>query len=137
MYLSGTDGQGSGSSLDMFETMKFTGLLQKGINENPKEMESYEILKMVTTNGAKALGVEEVGTIEEGKIADLIVLDINTECMSPINNIFSNIVYNCKGANVETTIINGKILMDNRRLVGINEHEIYEKCREIIERIKV
>lgn len=54
----GTDGQGSGSNLDMFETIKFTALLQKGIFENVKNMDSYEVLKMATINGAKALGLD-------------------------------------------------------------------------------
>lgn len=80
----GTDGQGSGSNLDLFESMKFTGLLQKGIFENPKNLESYEILKMATINGAKALGLEEkLGTIEEEKYADLILLDLCTETTNP------------------------------------------------------
>ena len=85
----GTDGQGSGSNLDMFDTMKFTGLLQKGVFENANNMESYEILKMATINGAKALGLEEkVGTIEEGKDADIIIIDLNTEVCQPARKCF-------------------------------------------------
>lgn len=80
----GTDGQGSGSNLDMFDTMKFAALLQKGVFEEPKNMDSYEILKMATINGAKALGLEEkIGTIEEGKEADIIILDLDTENCQP------------------------------------------------------
>lgn len=133
----GTDGQGSGSNLDLFEAMKYTALLQKGILENPKELPAYEVLKMATVNGAKALGLEDsIGTIEEGKSADLIVLNLDTITTTPINNIFSEIVYNVKGTNVETTIINGKIVMENRIVKETNEKEIYEKCNEIIKRIK-
>ena len=106
----GTDGQGSGSNLDMFETMKFTALLQKGINENPKDLPAYEVIKMATINGAKALGLEKnIGSIEEGKCADIIIVNLDTSVAKPINNIFADIVYNAKGTNVETTIINGKI----------------------------
>ena len=113
----GTDGQGSGSNLDMFETMKFTALLQKGVNENPKNLPAYEVIKMATINGANALGLdEEIGSIKENKKADLIILDINTEVMQPVNDIFSDIVYNAKGTNVETTIVNGKILMENKKI---------------------
>lgn len=113
----GTDGQGSGSNLDMFETMKFTALLQKGVNENPKNLPAYEVLKMATINGAKALGLEEkIGSVRVGKAADLIILNTDTELMQPVNDIFSDIVYNAKGSNVETTIVNGKILMENRNL---------------------
>lgn len=133
----GTDGQGSGSNLDLFETMKYTALLQKGILENPKKLPAYEVLKMATINGAKALELEEkIGTIEKGKNADIIILDLNTVTTSPINNVFAEIVYNVKGTNVETTIINGKVVMENRELNGINEKEIYEKCEQIINRIK-
>lgn len=113
----GTDGQGSGSNLDMFETMKFTALLQKGVNENPKNLPAYEVLKMATINGAKALGLDEkIGSIKEKKSADIIIIDTNTEVMQPINDIFSDIVYNAKGSNVETTIVNGKILMEDRKI---------------------
>lgn len=85
----GTDGQGSGSNLDMFDTMKITGLLQKGEFENPKNMDAYEVLKMATINGAKALKLEEkIGTVEEGKDADLILIDLNNEVCRPIRKCF-------------------------------------------------
>lgn len=133
----GTDGQGSGSNLDLFEAMKYTALLQKGANENPKELPAYEVLKMATVNGAKTLGLEEnIGKIEEEMNADIIIIDLNTVTTIPLNNIFSEIVYNVKGINVETTIINGKIVMENRIMTGIPEKEIYDKCNEIIQRIK-
>lgn len=132
----GTDGQGSGSNLDLFETMKFTALLQKGIKEDATELPAYEVLKMVTINGAKALGLEnEVGSIEEGKSADLIILELNNEVTNPINDLCSDIVYNAKGSNVATTIINGEILMENRTIKH-NEKEIFEICKKIINRIQ-
>ncbi|MCI8353264.1 MAG: amidohydrolase [Clostridia bacterium] len=133
----GTDGQGSGSNLDLFEAMKYTALLQKGILENPKELPAYEVLKMATVNGAKALGLEEkIGAIEENKSADIIIINMDTVTSIPINNVFSQIVYNIKGTNVETTIINGKIVMENRVVKGINESDIYNKCNQIIKRIR-
>lgn len=133
----GTDGQGSGSNLDMFETMKFTALLQKGILEDPTQITSYEVLKMATINGAKTLGLEnKIGTIEQGKIADLLILDLDMPNTRPINDIFSQIVYNVKGINVDSTIINGKVLMENRKLqIEVNEKEIIRKCEDIINRI--
>ena len=132
----GTDGQGSGSNLDLFESMKYTALLQKGITENPKELPAYDILKIATINGAKTLGLEEkIGTIEEGKMADIIIINLDNVITKPKNNIFAEIVYNVKGTNVETTIVNGKILMENKELLFTNENEVYKKCEEIIERI--
>lgn len=133
----GTDGQGSGCNLDMFDTMKFTGLLQKGINENPKLLPAYEILKMATINGAKALNKENIlGSIGEGKLADLIILDLDEVVLQPINDIFSDIVYNAKGTNVITTIVGGNILMENRKLVNLNEEEIISNCKNIINNSK-
>ena len=133
----GTDGQGSGSNLDMFETMKFTALLQKGIFEEVKNMESYEVLKMATINGAKALGLEdEIGSIEEGKKADIILLDLNTEITNPKGNIFADIVYNAKGSNVSHTIINGKLLMEDRQLECIDKYQVFQRCEQIINRIR-
>ena len=116
--------------------MKYTALLQKGITENPKKLPAYEVLKIATINGAKALGLEEkIGIIEEGKNADIIIINLNDVTTKPINNIFAEIVYNVKGTNVETTIVNGKILMENKELLFTNENEVYKKCEEIIERI--
>lgn len=132
----GTDGQGSGSNLDLFEAMKYTALLQKGMKENPKELPAYEVLKIATINGAKALGLEEkIGTIEENKNADIIMFNLDYVTTKPVNNIFAEIVYNVKGTNVEMTMVNGEILMEDRKLVFTNEEEIYEKCNEIIKRI--
>ena len=132
----GTDGQGSGSNLDMFETMKATALLQKGINENPELLTAYEVLKMATINGAKALKLDDkIGSLEEGKIADLIIVDLNDILSKPTNNIFAELVYNTKGYDVDTTIVNGKILMENK-IIKHNVNEVILNCEKIIERIK-
>lgn len=110
----GTDGQGSGSNMDMFETMKFTALLQKGINENPMNMMAYDVIKLATINGAKALGKEnKIGSIDVNKEADLIAIDLESTCVNkPINDVFSTIVYNAKGVNVKFLMTNGEILLN-------------------------
>lgn len=132
----GTDGQGSGNNLDMFEVMSYTALLQKGINENAKLLPAYDVIKMATINGAKSLKMQsEIGSIEEGKKADLIIINLESEKTQPINDIFSNIVYNTRGNNVETTIINGNIAMENGKINIENEKEIYKKCNSIINRL--
>lgn len=134
----GTDGQGSGSNLDMFETMKYAALLQKGYLENPTLMPAYEVLKMATINGAKTLNLEnQIGSIEEGKLADIIILNLDSPLTLPLNDIIAEIVYNVKAQNVETTIVNGKILMENKAFKLKNDPKvIYEKCENIINRIK-
>lgn len=109
----GTDGQGSGCNLDLFEQMKYVALLQKGIKEKPELMPAYEVLKMATINGAKALGMQEkIGSIEVGKKADMILIDMTTTLTTPINDLIAEIIYNIKGSNVQMTMINGKILME-------------------------
>ena len=133
----GTDGQGSGCNLDLFEEMKYAALLQKGMLENPELMPAYEVLKMATMNGAKALKLEKkIGSIEEGKEADLIIINMDNILLKPQNNLISELVYNVKGTDVETTIVSGNILMENRKLnINVNEKEIIDNCDKIIRRI--
>lgn len=133
----GTDGQGSGCNLDMFEVMRFCALLQKGIYEDSRVINSYDVLKMATINGAKALGLDDrIGTIEEGKLADIIMIDFNNVKTQPINDIFSDIVYNVSSENIDLTMINGKILVENKKL-NIDFNNIYDKCKETIDRIRL
>lgn len=132
----GTDGQGSGCNLDMFETMKFTALLQKGLHKNAQLLPAYEVLKMATINGAKALHLEnDIGSIEINKKADIIIINLDDIKLSPLNDIISELVYNVKSNNVETTIINGTILMQNNKLINDIEKEIKTKCENIINKI--
>ncbi|MEG2310603.1 MAG: amidohydrolase [Clostridia bacterium] len=132
----GTDGQGSGCNMDMFELMKITPLLQKGINESANILPAYDVLKMATVSGATALLMNNRGVIAKQNIADIIIIDLqNNPVTRPVNDIISDIVYNACGTNVVTTISNGKILMENRELKYLNETQIYSKCTEIIERI--
>ena len=133
----GTDGQGSGNNLDMFETMKIACLLQGGIHENELRISAKDVIKMATINGAKLLGLEQkVGSIEIGKDADIILVDIEENLdnikMVPNLNEIANLVYNTSGRNVQTTIVKGNILMENRQIKNINLDEIIEKCKKII-----
>lgn len=80
--------------------------------------------------------MKKYGSIEEGKSADIILLDLNTEVTNPIGTVFSDIVYNTKGSNVVCTIINGKIVMEDRQIRGFDRSEVFYKCEKIIERIR-
>lgn len=134
----GTDGQGSGSNLDLWESMKYAVLLQKGIQEDALQMPAYEVLKMATINGAKALGMEKrIGSIEEGKLADIIIINLSNIVMQPVNDILADLVYNAKGNDVETSIIDGMIVMENQVLqLKKEEKEIINECKKIIKRIQ-
>ena len=134
----GTDGASSNNNLDLIEALKTASLLQKVSTLDPKAVTSDEALKMGTINGAQALALDdEIGTIEVGKKADLILIDTNNANMVPdSSNLSSNIIYSANGSNVDTTICNGQILMENRKLITLDEEEIYEKAREAIKELK-
>ena len=132
----GTDGVGSGNNLNMFYHMSLVDLLQKGKYEDPTVFNSYEVLKMATINGAKALGLsDKIGSIEVGKNADIIMLDMNNILTEPNVDIINNLVHNAFN-NVDMTMINGEILLKNKKLcLDINEKELINKIYEIIDRL--
>jgi len=123
----GTDGPASNNSLDMFETMKIAALLQKLIYQNSTVLQAYEVLKMATINGARALGLEEsIGSLEVGKKADLILIDLSKPHLKPLHNIYASIVYSARGSDVDTVIVDGKILMENRQVKTLHEQAVME-----------
>ena len=138
----GTDGQGSGSNLDMFEAMRVACLIQGGIHENEERLTAKDAIFMATINGAKLLGLEDkIGSIEVGKDADLILVNIEENLdnitMLPNLNEIANLVYNTSGKNVDTTIVKGNILMENRKILldSVSVEEVIERCKKITKRI--
>ena len=134
----GTDGQGSGNNMNLFYHMSLVDLLQKGIYKDPTVYSSYETLKMATINGARVLGVEdEIGSIEIGKKADIIIIDLNNIETYPTVDLIVNLVHNTESNNVDTTIVNGEVLMQNHKLcLDINEEDLKSNISRIIERLK-
>ena len=132
----GTDGTGSTSTLDMFEEMKLVAFLQKIKNMNPEAIKAYDILKMATIEGAKVLGLQdEIGTIEVGKKADMIIIDTKGLRFTPMNDIATTLVYSANGSDVLTTIIDGKVLMENRKFLVSDEELVKQHVRENAERL--
>ena len=119
----GTDGQGSGNNLNLFKHMSYVDLLQKGIYKDPTIFSSYDVLKIATINGAKALGLGNlVGSITPGKKADIIIIDLDSTETYPSPDLITNIVHNVDASNIDTTIVNGKILMENHQIkLSINK----------------
>ena len=134
----GTDGASSNNNLDLIEELKTASLLQKVSTLDPNVLNSYEAIAMGTIKGAEALGLDdEIGSIEVGKKADIILIDTNCANMVPDSStLTSNIIYSANGSNVDTTICNGKILMENKKLVALDEQEIYDNAREAIKNLK-
>lgn len=133
----GTDGPASNNCLDMFKEMFLVSGLQKIACEDATAVDSMEVLKMATVNGAKAMGLTDCDVLDEGKLADLIMIDLNQPNMQPIHHIPKNIVYSGSKLNVAMTMINGSILYEKGAFfIGVKPEEIYEKANEIIARIK-
>lgn len=135
----GTDGSASNNNLDMFEEIKIASLLQKVHTLNPKVLSADESFKLITINGAKALGLDnEIGSIEIGKKADIILVDTFSPNLTPnTNSLISHLIYSGNGSNVDTTICNGEVLMENKQLKVLNEKDIIEKANGINQKLKV
>ena len=134
----GTDGASSNNNLDLIEEMKTASLLQKVSTLDPKVLNSDEMIQMATIKGAEALGLDsQIGSVEVGKKADIILIDTCDANMTPdSSSLSSNIVYSANGFNVDTTICNGRVLMENRKLVMLDEDEIYAKAKKAIKELK-
>lgn len=132
----GTDGIGSTTTMDMFEEMKTAAYLQKVNTMQPSSILAYDILKMATIEGAKVLGMEdEIGTLEPGKKADMIFIKTDKLHLCPENDVCANLVYSANGADVESVMIDGKIIMQNRKMVNLDEKEVIRQVKKIAKRL--
>lgn len=128
----GTDGCASNNNLDLFQEMDTAAKLGKVFTLNPVNMDAGTVLKMATTWGADILGLEkETGTIEKGKKADIIVVDLEAPHLVPLYNPLSAIVYSASGADVKDVIVNGEILMKERTFRTLDPVEIIERVTAI------
>ncbi len=133
----GTDGPASNNCLDMFREMFLVTGLQKILLNDASALSADKVLSMATTVGARAMGLNDCDTLSEGKLADLIMIDLNQPNMQPMNNIIKNIVYSGSKQNVKLTMIDGKILYeDNKFNIGDSPEDIYKKANQIMEELK-
>ncbi len=127
----GTDGAASNNNLDMLEEMKVCALLHKISSMDPSIVPAYDVLEFATINGAKALGMEkEIGSIEVGKKADVILINLKRANLTPLTNPISHIVYASNGSDVDTVIVDGKVLMENRELRTLDLEEVLKFAKE-------
>jgi 5-methylthioadenosine/S-adenosylhomocysteine deaminase len=135
----GTDGPASNNGLDMFDTMKMTALVHKNSRWDPTIMNAQRVLDMATLDGARCIGQEkDLGSIEVGKRADLVLLDLQDPNLVPMHRketVVSDLVYSANGQNVDTTIVDGKPLMINRRFQKLDRDKINEEVRSSIARL--
>jgi 5-methylthioadenosine/S-adenosylhomocysteine deaminase len=133
----GTDGPASNNCLDMFKEMTLAFSLSKLKTQDPRSLPAYEVLKMATVNGAKAMGLDDCDILEIGKKADIIEIDLSKPNMQPLNDIISNIVYSGSKDNIKMTMIDGKILyLEGKFLISESLEDIYKKVQDITDRIE-
>lgn len=128
----GTDGPASNNRIDMFKEMFLVASLQKGILQEPEVLTVDNVLKMATENGAKVLGFNKVGKIEEGFFADIILVNVKGIHNVPHNNLVANLVYSAMPSDVYFTMVNGKVLYENGNLfLPVEEEVLKQKAFEI------
>ena len=132
----GTDGVASNNNLNMFEEINLAALIHKGINKDPTVIGAKQAIYMGTVNGAKAVGFgNQIGKVKEGMKADLLILDTREPHLCPMNDMSAAIVYSAQASDVETVIVDGEILMENRCLKTIDIEKVKYKVRECAKRI--
>lgn len=121
----GTDGSSSNNNLNMFEEINLAAIVNKAVNLDAVSVSAMDALKMATVNGAKALDwFDEIGSIEVGKKADLILIDMDKPHLYPRHNIISSLSYSVQGSDVDTVIVDGKIIMEKRELKTLDVEKI-------------
>jgi 5-methylthioadenosine/S-adenosylhomocysteine deaminase len=132
----GTDSAVSNNDLDLFQEMDSAVKLQRAVRQDYRALNAHQVLEMVTREGAAAIHMErEIGSLETGKRADLIVVGLDETELQPVYNYESQLVYMVKGRDVQTSIVNGRVLMENRKVLTMNENAIRKETESFRQRI--
>ncbi|HTM03719.1 MAG TPA: amidohydrolase family protein [Vicinamibacterales bacterium] len=133
----GTDGAASNNDLDMFEAMRMASLLQKVQTNDPTAVSAQTAIDMATIGGARAMGMDkQIGSLEPGKHADLIVVNMSAARQTPMYDPISHLVYVTRGDDVRTTIVNGKVLMRDRKMLTLDEDAILRDARMWADKVR-
>ena len=133
----GTDGAASNNDLDMFEAMRMASLLQKVARSSPTAVSAKTALRLATLGGARALGMErQIGSLEPGKRADVIVVGMNAARQTPMYDPVSHLVYVTRGDDVQTTVVNGKVLMRNRNVLTLDRTAVLRDANMWAEKVR-
>jgi len=132
----GTDSSCSNNSSDMFEAMKTTALLHKGFYGDPTLMSAETVLRMATTEGARSLLWENaIGSLDIGKRADMVIIDFKKPHLTPVYSEVSHLAYAAKCSDVQTVLVNGELIVDNREVMTINQYRVMEMAEKARERL--
>jgi len=133
----GTDGCASNNNLDLFHEMDMAAKLHKAATFDPTTMDAKTVVEMATIGGAKAIGLDtHIGSLEVGKQADVIIVDTRKPHLSPMYHPASHIVYAAKSSDVRDVVVDGRISVRNRNVVGLDVHRIMSEVRKIAAHIK-
>jgi 5-methylthioadenosine/S-adenosylhomocysteine deaminase len=133
----GTDGAASNNDLDMFEAMRVASFLHKLATGDPRTVSARTALEMATIGGARALGLERrIGSLEQGKRADVIVVNMASARQTPMYDPISHLVYTTRGDDVQTMVVNGRLLMRSRRVLTLDEPTVLAEARAMAERVR-
>jgi len=128
----GTDGCASNNDLDMWGEMDTCAKLHKVATGDPTVLPAKQVVRMATIEGAKLIGMEEkIGSLEPGKVADVIVVDFSKPHLTPLYNVYSHLVYAASASDVKVSIINGKIVMRDRQIITLNIEQVMKDVNEI------
>jgi 5-methylthioadenosine/S-adenosylhomocysteine deaminase len=135
----GHDAAECNNSRDLFEVMKFASLMHRASRVDASLQQAGDVLRMATRNGARALG-HETGQLAPGRKADVILVDLRNQMFTPLmpgnaEHLFSHLVYAANGSCVDTTIIDGKIVMENRQLTTVDEQKVLREANEAFRRV--
>ncbi len=126
----GCDGGPSNNDYDMIREMKLAAIIHKAVTNNPLIVPAETVLEMATINGARALGLEhEIGSLEVGKKADLVVIDLNRLHTTPSMNHVSTLVYAATGGEVDMVVVDGQVVVEQGELMTLDEEEVMEEAR--------
>jgi 5-methylthioadenosine/S-adenosylhomocysteine deaminase len=132
----GTDGTASNDDLDIIGELSTAAKLHKGYNLNPTVLPAKQVLAMATRDAAKAIRLDKkIGSIEVGKYADLVIIDINQPHLQPLFDPYIQIVYSSRGSNVDTVLINGKVVVKNKEVLTVEKERVLSIAKKWKEKI--
>jgi 5-methylthioadenosine/S-adenosylhomocysteine deaminase len=133
----GTDGSASNNNLDIFQEMDTAAKLQKALSKDPTVMNAASVLKMGTIGGARAIGWDHaIGSLETGKRADIVIVDMNTPHLIPVYNPVSHLVYAARGSDVRDVIVNGRFILRAHQCLTIDVETVMEKVKQISKQVR-
>jgi 5-methylthioadenosine/S-adenosylhomocysteine deaminase len=133
----GTDGAASNNDLDMFEAMRQAAFLEKLVSRDPRALSARTALEMATLGGARVIGQEKrLGSLETGKLADLLIVRMDQPRQTPMYDPVSHLVYVTRGDDVDTTIVNGRVLMRGGKVLTLNEAQVIAAARQAADQVR-